>query len=908
MAIKDYEIIKQIGSGGMGAIFLARDPRLDRLVAIKKTRIPNNLEKEVHSEMIQRFYREARAIANINHPNIVTVYDLGEDENTNECFMIMEYLDGKAMDRLIDEQKTLSLNLSLKIGIQICEALNYLHQKQIVHRDIKPANIMYCSNGMAKLVDFGLVRVDDNLDLTRAGTLLGSVLYMSPEQIKNPKDIDNKVDIYAFGVTMYQALSGKFPYDGDNVWEIIRKVTLEEPIPLSKLNPEIPFTIEKAIMKAIAKDKNERYSDIALLQNDLVNYNNSKVQTIISPLNYSRGTGQLPSLDLEPTTDKTVIHQMNNYQENNVQSSESFIQTQMLGFQSNEIESAPLSTTMYKGAYKPDNYFNKFKPDKNILNKENNQIKIKISDEKKEQFIHNTKDFLQKEENSSIEYPTFEQLIEFSNETKNKIIKINEVLSKEINSLKPVVEKLNKLNNELQNDSNLLQTELKSMISLYNVSSKTASVNNDIKDLKRKIDYKKSQKISKDNDSYLLKDKLNVYSNLLKFKSMRIRINKFILQNFESQHKNGFFNCDSIFKLTDLQADSSKDTFTESIESIKNIDIFNNESTHIIEFLKKTLNSMKIIKDASIGKIIKFLPKNYSLEVILAEECDNNLLLEIDLGSFDILFTYCQMTRNERPVPKFQAGDIVNIFSENFDDSLKSKINSSTNIYKSKSRIYKKDIIEYELNQYLKILDIIKLIQPTIQCDIEKNFEQLIEMFSDIDTSEEITQDKRQSSMVKINKIKKSILDLKKDLEQEEDEIKSYIKYINPILLSLNRFPTLIKNYEDDLKSKKEHRKRLVSNILLQISKTNPEALKEQKNSILKNISVLNDMKVPLSIQKFLTFYVLSKSRFPTEISKNQLIDMLNDEKNLLSATEIDWVCRLLSLNFNKDKGFILKI
>ncbi|RYY00205.1 serine/threonine protein kinase, partial [bacterium] len=253
MTIKDYEIIKQIGSGGMGAIYLARDPRLDRLVAIKKTRIPGNLEKDVHNEIIQRFYREARAVANLNHPNIVTVYDLGEDDINNECFMVMEYLEGRPVDSLIDEQKRLSINLAMKIGIQTCEALSYLHQKNIIHRDIKPANLMYCNNGMVKLMDFGLVRIDDNLDLTRAGTLLGSVLYMSPEQIKNPKNIDHQVDIYAFGVSMYQMMSGHFPYDGESVWEVIRKVTMEDPIPLSKVNPEIPFVIEKAIMKAIAK-------------------------------------------------------------------------------------------------------------------------------------------------------------------------------------------------------------------------------------------------------------------------------------------------------------------------------------------------------------------------------------------------------------------------------------------------------------------------------------------------------------------------------------------------------------------------------------------------------------------------------------------------------------------------------
>lgn len=898
----------------MGAIFLARDPRLDRLVAIKKTRIPNNLEREIHSEMVQRFYREARAIANINHPNIVTIYDLGEDENSNECFMVMEYLEGKAMDSLIEEQKILPLNTALKIGIQTCEALSYLHQKQIVHRDIKPANIMYCTNGMAKLVDFGLVRVDDNLDLTRAGTLLGSVLYMSPEQIKNPKDIDNKVDIYAFGVTMYQALTGSFPYNGDNVWDVIRKVTSEDPTPLSKLNQNIPFALEKIIMKCIAKERTERYQDISIVQDALTNYNNANLQTTISPLKYAKGTGKLANLESEqviqpPTVDKTVIYNgLDDNSKNNIQSSESFLQTQMLGFQSENIENVLPTNTIYKGAYKPDNYFNQFKPI-NQVNREE-QVKIKISEQKKEQFINNTKTNFEtssEEKIITLNYPLLEQLVNFSHETKNKLLKINENLSKEVSLLKPVVENLTNLTNDLNNESNLLQSELKSMISLYNVSSKTPSANNDIRDLKRKIDFKKSQKTSKESDLYLLKDKLNVYTNILKFKNLRLRINKFIMQNLENQHKNGFFNSHSIFNISEIQADGAKEIFSENIESVKNVDIFENESNKIIDFLKKTLNSIKIVKEQSIGRIIKYIPKSYSLEVSLTEECDNNILLEIDISELEILFTYGQMTRNERPVPKFQIGDTISIFSEIFDDSLKNKIKANTNIYKSKSRIYKKNIIETELEQYIKLLEIIKFIQPTIQCDLEKNFEHLIEIFSNMDTSEELNQEKRQSAMVKINKLKKAVLELKKDLEQEDEEVKIYLKYINPLLLSLNRFPSLIKNYEDELRNKKEQRKRLVSNLLLQISKNNPESLKDQKTTILKSISSL-DEKVPASIQKFLTFYVLSKSKFPTEISKNQLIDILNGERNLLSTTEIDWVCRLLSLTYNKDKGFILKI
>lgn len=919
MAIKDYEIIKQIGSGGMGAIYLARDPRLDRLVAIKKTRIPNNLEKDVYNEMVQRFYREARAIANLNHPNIVTIYDLGEDDHSNECFMVMEYLEGKAVDSIIDEQKTLSINLALKIGIQACEALSYLHQKQIIHRDIKPANIMYCSNGMVKLVDFGLVRIDDNLDLTRAGTLLGSVLYMSPEQIKNPKNIDAKVDIYAFGVTMYQALSGKFPYNGENVWDVIRQVTMEEPIPLSKANPDIPFAIEKAIMKAIAKNKEDRYADISLLQNDLANYNNSKVQTIISPLSYSKGTGRLPSIEEDSNVDKTVIQQNNFVTENQVQSSQDFMRTQMFDMHTTEPDIPQISSTIYKGAYKPDTYFNRFKPEKNEKEiSEKTPEQPKITPQREEVIKETPKNsvstdtlsnyFFTKEKEPVADYPSFDELMELNHDTKNKILKINESLIQDIASLKHVVEQLTNMTGELQSDANMLQSELKGMVSQYNVSVKHPSSNLDLKDLKRKIDYKKSQKNTKENDAYLLKDKLSVYSNLLKFKNLRLKMNKFIIDTFEHQHRKGFFNCENVFKITELQADKSKEIIMESVESIKNIERFYNESENIIEYSRKIINSLKIVKNTSIGRIIKYTPKSNSLEINLAEECDNNLLVEIDTTEADILFTYCQMTRNERPVPKFQAGDLVSMFSEDFDETLKDKIKSSTNIYKSKSRIYKKELIENELSYYLKIAEVIKPVKPIVVNHVENNFEQLIQIFSEVDTSEDINQEKRQSLMVKMNKIKKTVLELKKDLEAEDEEIKNYVRYINPILLAINKYPALIKTYEDEARNKKEYRKKAVHNLLAQINKGNFDVIREQKNYLLRSIESLKDNKVPDSIIKFLTFYMLSKAKLPTEISKNQIVDFLNKEKNLLSTIEIDWVCRLLNLNFSKEKGFILKI
>lgn len=909
MAIKDYEIIKQIGSGGMGAIFLARDPRLDRLVAIKKTRIPNNLDKDIKSEIIQRFYREAKAIANLNHPNIVTVYDLGQDEENNECYMVMEYLEGKSIELMINEQKTLSLNLVVKIGIQVCEALNYLHQKGLVHRDIKPANIIYCDNGMIKIIDFGLVRVDDSLDLTRAGTILGSILYMSPEQIKNPKDIDHKVDIYALGVTLFQALSGSYPYEGNNPWDIIRKITLENPISLSELKPDTPYQIEQAIMKAISKSRIDRYSDISLFQNDLADYNNIKIQTIISPLSYVKGTGKLPPIEDEiPVVDKTVIYDNNNNDNKQSNTIDNFlnqnITIQNIELVENNNEPIHQFNPIQKNSYKADTFFSRFK-DK--LAKEN--INIENNNKTENNKSHEIKIIKDLEENSIklLDYPSVDELFILDIDTKNKVLKINDNLLKEIKSLILITENINTLISGLKEDISEIDIELRGMINKYNLSIKQQTSNLNLKDLKRKIEYKKSQKNTNEKDLELLKDKFATYDRLLKFKNLRVKINKFILNSFENNNKDGFFEGNSIFEVTQEEADKSKEIFIESIDSVKNIVIFMAESEKIILYLKNIITKLNHDEDKPIGKLTKIIRKNSSLEIVLSEECDNNSLLEIELSDLEILFTYCQMVRNDRPVPRFQTGDTINIFSNDFNESVINKINRFTNIYKMEKRSYKKDIFEKELEAFIQVNEICNVIEPFTKNTTEKNFEQLIEMFSEIGTDDEINVDKKQSCMIKLNKIKKSILDLKKHLEEENEEIKNYGKYINPILISINKYPSLLKAYEDNIKSKKEYRKKYVNNILLQINKSDIDNLKKQKDSIIRNISVLKDIKVPDSVQVFLKFYILSKAKLPTELSKNQLLEILNNEKDILSAIEIDWICKIINVNFSRDKGFTLK-
>jgi len=254
MTLKDYEIISELGNGGMGVVYLARDPKLDRLVAIKQIKVGAESGQEIIEQSKQRFYREGRAIANLNHTNIVKIFALSEDSLDNSCYMVMEYIQGKSLEQLT-EKDVLTVEKVRQIGIQACEALAYIHQKNIIHRDIKPANMILSDDGLLKLMDFGIARVNDNLNLTTAGSLVGSVLYMAPEQIINPSDTDPHADIYALGVTLYKLLSGYFPFNSNNACEAIAKIISGNAFPLTRANPQIPQDFADIIMKAIATKK-----------------------------------------------------------------------------------------------------------------------------------------------------------------------------------------------------------------------------------------------------------------------------------------------------------------------------------------------------------------------------------------------------------------------------------------------------------------------------------------------------------------------------------------------------------------------------------------------------------------------------------------------------------------------------
>src|SRR5882762_11277846 len=202
-----YEIISEIGRGAMGAVYKARDPLIDRLVALKTiTGGPI-----AQSNLLDRFYQEARSAGALQHPNIVTIYELGHEKNTP--FIAMEYLEGLSLDRLIEQRAQLPLSVKLGYVVRVCEALAYAHRHNVVHRDVKPANIMVTNEGVVKVVDFGIARLTD-MSMTQPNMMMGSRAYMSPQLYKGER-ADACSDIWAIGVTLYELLTYRRPFTGD---------------------------------------------------------------------------------------------------------------------------------------------------------------------------------------------------------------------------------------------------------------------------------------------------------------------------------------------------------------------------------------------------------------------------------------------------------------------------------------------------------------------------------------------------------------------------------------------------------------------------------------------------------------------------------------------------------------------
>jgi serine/threonine protein kinase len=264
-----YQVVQKLGAGAFGTVYKAKDKILGRMVAIKTIRL-DGLAASAASldELLARFKREAQVSAQLKHPNIVTIYDIGEAEGLS--YLAMEFIDGVGLDKLIASAGRLPLERAAAIGAQIAEALDYAHKNNVVHRDIKPANVMIESGDRVKVTDFGIAKAIDSGDhLTVTGSLLGTPSYMSPEQARGAA-IDGRSDLFAVGCIVYEMLVGRKAFRGDSITALIFKIITEEPQPIREIDPSVPESVTKIIARAISKAPETRYQNGRELAADLL--------------------------------------------------------------------------------------------------------------------------------------------------------------------------------------------------------------------------------------------------------------------------------------------------------------------------------------------------------------------------------------------------------------------------------------------------------------------------------------------------------------------------------------------------------------------------------------------------------------------------------------------------------------
>ena len=248
-----YEIKKELGKGSMGVVYLAHDPQIDRLIALKVLR-QDRLTSEA---FVLRFLKEARTIGRLSHPNIVTVYDIGQDRDT--IFIAMEFLEGDPLNKTMEEREVGNEEI-IGLGRQMAEALHYAHGKGVIHRDIKPSNIIVNPNGRIKITDFGIAHIEDPgaSVQTQAGEILGTPAYMSPEQVLS-RPVDGRSDLFSLGIILYEMAAGRRPFRGDSMPAVFRAVTQENPEPPDRLRPAVSPSLSGAIMKCLEKDPTKRF-------------------------------------------------------------------------------------------------------------------------------------------------------------------------------------------------------------------------------------------------------------------------------------------------------------------------------------------------------------------------------------------------------------------------------------------------------------------------------------------------------------------------------------------------------------------------------------------------------------------------------------------------------------------------
>ncbi len=259
-----YEIAAEIGSGSMGKVYKAFDPLIERIVALKTIKMES--KGELQTEFEARFFREAKSAGRLNHPNIVTIYDVGESGDS--AYIAMEYLHGESLDKLLAKHAALPLERTVHIALQIANGLAYAHQHGVVHRDIKPGNVILLRRGgVVKITDFGIAQILSGSQ-TQVGALLGSPRYMSPEQVQGTA-IDGRSDVFSLGVMLYEMLTGVTPFAGDNLSAIFYGIMNHEPPPPSSINPALTPAHDRIVMRALAKRPHERYANAREIATDL---------------------------------------------------------------------------------------------------------------------------------------------------------------------------------------------------------------------------------------------------------------------------------------------------------------------------------------------------------------------------------------------------------------------------------------------------------------------------------------------------------------------------------------------------------------------------------------------------------------------------------------------------------------
>jgi len=289
-----YKLTELIAEGGMASVFRGTDLLLQRTVAVKILRQNLSLDEDG----IERFYREARSAAKLSHPNIVNIYDIGQEEDV--YFIVMEYLPGGTLDRLISGGKPPAIDEVIRIGTEICEALDYAHKKGVIHRDIKAQNIMQAEDKTIRVVDFGIARVLDTGTMTKPGTVMGSVYYFSPEQAEG-KETSISSDIYSTGVLLYYLSTARYPFDGETAVSIALKHIKDQPVPPVTFNPDIEPKLQDIILRAMNKSPEDRYKTASDMAEELKSLKKTNRTDRVDKDTIER----LKSYDLD--TEKTVI-------------------------------------------------------------------------------------------------------------------------------------------------------------------------------------------------------------------------------------------------------------------------------------------------------------------------------------------------------------------------------------------------------------------------------------------------------------------------------------------------------------------------------------------------------------------------------------------------------------------------